>query len=125
MNYYLMIAAGGAFGAVSRYWASSLAERYNSSQFPAGTFTVNVVGSLIIGVVFVVLTERIQLAQNLRPLIMIGFLGAFTTFSTFSLDIVLLLQQGNLLTALWYTLLSVVTCVLVTLIAISVTRIIF
>ena len=123
MNYYLTIAVGGALGAMSRYWASTLAEKYNSGQFPLGTFIVNVAGSLLIGFFFVLLTEKIQLAEHYRPLVMIGFLGAFTTFSTFSLDVVLLLQQGNVLTASWYIGLSVVTCVLATWATISIARV--
>jgi len=114
MNFYLIIATGGAFGAVSRYALSVAAEKYNTSAFPFGTFLVNVVGSLLIGVVFVLLMERFPLDQQIRPLVIVGFLGAFTTFSAFSLEVVLLLQQGNYSTASWYMAMSVITCVFAT-----------
>ena len=72
---------------------------------------VNLIGSLLIGVLFIVVTEKIQLAAYLRPFLMIGFLGALTTFSTFSLDALLLVQQGYLATATAYILVSVVSCI--------------
>ncbi|MCB1670693.1 MAG: fluoride efflux transporter CrcB [Gammaproteobacteria bacterium] len=112
MSYYLAIALGGALGAVCRYWLVTLAEHHNSSLFPVGTLTVNVLGSLLIGILFVLLTEKIQAAAYLRPLLQIGFLGALTTFSTFSLDTLLLMQQGMVLPALSYITLSVILCIL-------------
>ncbi|MEX2130364.1 MAG: fluoride efflux transporter CrcB [Pseudohongiellaceae bacterium] len=114
MNYYLIIATGGAFGAVSRYALSGFAEKYNTTAFPVGTFLVNLIGSLLIGIVAILLLEKFPLDQHLRPLVIVGFLGAFTTFSTFSLEVVLLLQQGNYTTAGSYLAMSVVTCVLAT-----------
>ena len=112
MSYYLAIALGGAFGAVCRYWLVTLAEHHNTGLFPVGTLTVNVLGSLLIGVLFVMLTEKIQVAAYLRPLLVIGFLGALTTFSTFSLDALLLMQQGLFFSALSYLIVSVVSCIL-------------
>ena len=110
MSYYLAIAFGGAAGALCRYWITSLVEHHNSTSFPMGTFVVNVIGSLLIGVLFILVTEKIQLAASLRPLLMIGFLGALTTFSTYSLDALLLMQEGLLGTAVTYILVSVVSC---------------
>ena len=112
MSYYLAIALGGALGAVCRYFLVTLAEHHNKGIFPVGTLTVNILGSLFIGIVFVILTEKIQAAAYLRPLLVIGFLGAMTTFSTFSLDALLLMEQGMFLSALTYVMLSVVTCIL-------------
>lgn len=112
MNYYIAIALGGAAGAVSRYWLSGLVDSLNKGPFPLGTFTVNLVGSFLIGVVFILLAEKIHLVDSWRPIIMIGFLGAMTTFSTFSLDALLLLQQGNYNTALLYIASSVLICLL-------------
>lgn len=112
MSYYLAIALGGAFGAVCRYWLVNLAEHHNTGVFPVGTLTVNLLGSLLIGILFVMLTEKIQVAAYLRPLLVIGFLGAFTTFSTFSLDALLLMQQGLFFSALSYIFLSVASCIL-------------
>jgi len=122
MSYYLAIAFGGAAGALCRYWLTSLAEHHNSTVFPVGTFVVNVVGSLLIGVLFILVTEKIQLAAHLRPLLMIGFLGALTTFSTFSLDALLLMQEGYFGTALAYILVSVVSCLLAAWAGISLVR---
>lgn len=110
MSYYLAIAFGGAAGALCRYWMTSLVEHHNTTTFPLGTLVVNVVGSLLIGVLFILVSEKFQLAASLRPLLMIGFLGALTTFSTFSLDALLLMQEGLFVTALTYILASVVSC---------------
>ncbi|MEX0618194.1 MAG: fluoride efflux transporter CrcB [Pseudohongiellaceae bacterium] len=112
MNYYLAIGLGGAVGAMSRYWLSTLVETFNGTRFPLGTFAVNLIGSILIGVSFVILTEKIHLAEQWRPLIMIGFLGAFTTFSAFSLEALLLMQQGHHRVALGYLITSVMACVL-------------
>ena len=110
MYTYLAVALGGALGAVTRYWLSTQVERFNGSNFPLGTFTVNLIGSLLIGVLFVLFMERLSLVEQYRPLLMIGFLGAMTTFSTFSLDALLLFQQGHYNTALIYILSSVAVC---------------
>ncbi len=122
MVHYAAIALGGALGAMSRYWLTSLTERINQTQFPYGTFAVNVLGSLLVGALFVLLTEKIQFAEQLRPVLVIGFLGAFTTFSAFSLESVLLMQHGQVITALTYIVLSVVTCLIACWLGISVTR---
>jgi CrcB protein len=112
MSYYMAIAVGGAFGAMGRYWLTGLAEHHNSSVFPVGTLTVNVIGSLLLGVLFVLTTEKMPAATYLRPLFAIGFLGALTTFSTFSVDALVLLQQGFYATAVTYIVASVVICLL-------------
>ena len=110
MYTYPAVALGGVLGAVTRYWLSTQVERFNGSNFPLGTFTVNLIGSLLIGVLFVLFMERLSLVEQYRPLLMIGFLGAMTTFSTFSLDALLLFQQGHYNTALIYILSSVAVC---------------
>lgn len=110
MNTYIAIAFGGAFGAMSRFWLHTAVQKFNGSSFPLGTFTVNILGSFLIGVIFVVMAEKAQLPESLRPLIMIGFLGAMTTFSTFSLDALLLFEQGHYNIALFYIVSSVALC---------------
>ncbi len=110
MTYYLAIALGGAAGAVTRYWLSSAVEKYNASGFPLGTFAVNVLGSFLIGVFFIILAEKLHLAEPWRPIVVVGFLGAMTTFSTFSLDALLLFEQGRYNTAFFYIIISVVLC---------------
>ena len=124
MTYYLAIALGGAVGAMSRYWLSTFAEKYNSGVFPIGTVVVNLIGSLLIGVFFVVLSEKIQLATHLRPLIIIGFLGALTTFSAFSIDALLLMQQGYYSTAAGYIVVSVSSCIAAAWFGMTVTRLV-
>ncbi len=123
MYYYLAIALGGAAGATARYWLSTTVERFNSSQFPLGTFMVNVIGSFLIGIVFIVLMEKVHLVATWRPLVMIGFLGAMTTFSTFSLEALLLFQQGHYNTALFYVISSVVLCLAAAFAGMQLTRV--
>ena len=122
MNQLLLIAIGGAGGAVCRHALVNVVNQIAHSRFPYGTFTVNVLGSLLIGIMYVLITERLSLHPDWRNIFMVGFLGAFTTFSTFSLDAIYLLENGQLLTAFCYIASSVLVCLLVTWLAISVTR---
>jgi CrcB protein len=111
MKYLLFVALGGAGGAVARYLLGSLAHSLWAGAWPLGTFLVNLAGSAGIGAVFVLL-ERGSLHPDWRSVLMVGFLGAFTTFSTFSLETVALWQGGQGGLALGYMLASVVGCVL-------------
>jgi CrcB protein len=111
MPTYVAIAIGGAFGAVIRYWLSTSVEHLNGSSFPLGTFSVNVFGSFLMGALFILFMEKAELIAAYRPLLAIGFLGAMTTFSTFSLDALLLFQQGHYNNALFYVLSSVIICI--------------
>jgi len=110
--YYLSIAAGGALGAMARVWLMTAVDTITQTRFPLGTMTVNVVGSLLMGMGFVLIAERLAISPEWRPFLVAGFLGAFTTFSTFSLDALLLLQNGLLSQALTYVLGSVLLCLL-------------
>lgn len=103
---YFMIALGGAIGAMSRYGVNKWINEYWHAHFPLATLLINVLGSFVMGVAFVVIGERMPSLEPLRPLIMIGFLGAFTTFSTFSLEIVSLMNQQAWLSAVSYLSLS-------------------
>ena len=107
-----VIAAGGALGAVMRFWMSSAVYAWLGRGFPWGTLSVNLLGSFIIGLAFVMLTERLTVGSEIRAFIMIGFLGAFTTFSTFSLETLALMQEGLLLKAAMNILVSVVLCII-------------
>jgi CrcB protein len=100
---YLAVAIGGAAGSVARYAVSTLL-RTAPGTFPVGTFAVNLLGSLLIGLC-AGLAERG--APWVRPWLMAGFLGGFTTFSAFSLENMRLLRDGSLGTALAYALVSV------------------
>lgn len=103
---YLMIALGGALGALSRYGMTKWVNGYWQQSFPLATMLVNVLGCILMGVAFVIVSERMPSLATYRPLIMVGFLGAFTTFSTFSLEIVSLIDAQAWLSALSYLLLS-------------------
>jgi CrcB protein len=89
----VLVLVGGALGALSRYAASALSARLLGAGFPWGTLVVNVVGCFLIGIASG-LMERSAFPRNLWPLAVTGFLGGFTTFSTFSIDSVLLFRDG-------------------------------
>ena len=88
------IALGGAFGACSRYLVSEFCAVLLGRAFPYGTLTVNVVGSFIMGLLIAAFENEMLATEPWRQIIGLGFLGALTTFSTFSMDNVLLMQQG-------------------------------
>jgi len=111
MNNLLMIAAGGALGAISRYGLSQLAINLFGKGFPFGTLIANFVGSLLMGLLFS-LIETESLAPQVRIAVGVGFLGAFTTFSTFSLDTVLMIQSGEIQKALLNVLFNVGLCLI-------------
>jgi fluoride exporter len=90
------IAIAGAFGALARYGLDGAVSHRSPGAFPWGTFVVNVSGSLALGFLFVLLTERFTVDPWIRSSLMIGFLGAFTTFSTLSLESYRLLEDGAL-----------------------------
>ena len=103
------VAAGGATGAVVRYWLSTALYRHFGSGFPYGTIGVNILGSLLMGALFVFVIER-PMPDVWRLALAVGLLGAFTTFSTFSLDTLILVEDGELLQALLNVVVSVVLC---------------
>ena len=110
MTTILAIAAGGAGGALLRYWCSQGVHSLLGRSFPYGTLTVNVMGSLLMGLLFVLLSERQFVAAEWRAFLLIGLLGAFTTFSTFSIETLNLLEQGDVFKAGLNILFSVSLC---------------
>ncbi len=112
MNQVLAIAIGGALGALSRYWVVGLVSSLFSRAFPFGTLTVNIVGSFLIGLCYVVIVEKLAVAAEWHAILMVGFIGAFTTFSTFSLEALMLMQEGRVPVAALYILSSVLVCLL-------------
>jgi len=106
----LAIAAGGAVGALLRYWVSSGTYALLGRGFPYGTLVVNVLGSFAIGFLFVLFLERMTLSGEWRAGILVGVIGAFTTFSTFSIETLNLLEEGAHLKASLNVALSVALC---------------
>lgn len=118
---WLAIATGGALGAMARYAVNLWLYPFFEQRFPLPTLAVNVLGSVAMGVAYVWLIERGSYHPMLRHLIMTGFLGAFTTFSAFSLDAFALMRNGEVLVALGYVLLSVTSCIIAVSLAIKIT----
>ncbi len=112
MANWLAIALGGALGALSRYILSLRVYAWLGRDFPWGTLSVNLSGSFLMGFLVVVLTSRWPVAESLRNGVLVGYLGALTTYSTFALDKLQLLQQGEYLKAGSYMLLSFASCLL-------------
>ena len=110
MKMLLFIAGGGAFGAVMRYGASLGVYSFFGRGFPYGTLFVNVTGSLLMGVLSVLMLERFNVGPEWRAAILVGLLGSFTTFSTFSIETLNLLEQGEMIKASANIVLSVVVC---------------
>lgn len=108
---YLLVALGGAFGASFRFYISELILNYLGKGFPFATLAVNISGSLIMGTLYGLIEQGVIEVSIYRTLIGIGFLGAFTTFSTFSLDTLLLIQQGDVIKATINILLNVSLCI--------------
>jgi CrcB protein len=123
MKYLLFIALGGASGAVSRYLLANWAHGLWEGKIPVGTLLVNMLGSFAIGVIYVLLVERQFIHPDWRGVLMVGFLGAFTTFSTFSLETISLFEAGHLAHGAAYMLGSAVLCVIMAGAAIGLTRI--
>ena len=94
MRIVLGIAIAGALGAVARYELEGAIGRRSPSAFPWGTFIINVSGAFVLGLLFTVLTEHLTVAPWLRVALTVGFLGAYTTFSTFSLETYRLIVDG-------------------------------
>jgi len=118
----LAIAGGGALGAVLRFAMSSAIYRILGREFPYGTLAVNVLGSLLMGFLFVVLVERLALSAEWRAALLIGLLGAFTTFSTFSFETLALFESGQLFKAFLNIILSVCLCLAATWLGLSLGR---
>lgn len=122
MLHLLAIAVGGAIGSVLRYGGTVGIHHLLGKSFPYGTLTVNIVGSLLVGVLYVILVEHLQVGAEWRGLLITGLLGGFTTFSAFSLETLLLMEQGEVLRAVLNIMLSVVLCLAVAWIGIVIGR---
>ena len=116
----LAVGAGGFLGAISRFFLSTGVQRFTGTAFPYGTLAVNVVGSFLIGFLFLYFEHTIS--PNQKALLITGFLGALTTFSTFSLETVLMLQNQLYMKALANVSLNAILCVSATMIGMMVFR---
>lgn len=105
---WLAVALGGALGSILRFAAVNYLTPLFNYRYPIGTFLVNLAGSFLIGVAYVVLVEKASLPAEYRLFFITGVLGGFTTFSAFSLEILQLWQQGHVFNAIAYAVSSVV-----------------
>lgn len=107
MKLALVIALGGGLGAVSRHFLNGWVARLTGGDFPWGILVINVVGSLLMGVLVEWMALRGAVSNELRAFLTVGILGGFTTFSSFSLDTWLLIERGQTVSAFAYVALSV------------------
>jgi fluoride exporter len=110
MSVYLAIAIGGSAGAVSRFWMSNAVYQWLGYNFPYGTLAVNLLGSLLMGFLSVLLLQRLEISEEVRLGVTTGFLGSFTTFSTFALDSLQWINSGAYMKVILYIGLSVTFC---------------
>jgi CrcB protein len=108
MSIYLAIAVGGSLGAVCRYWVSTSTYAWLGTEFPWGTLMVNVTGSFLMGLLTILLSEKLSVAEEIRFALIVGFLGSYTTFSTFALDVLHSASNEAMLKAGGYIVFSVV-----------------
>jgi CrcB protein len=115
VNNVLLIGLGSGIGGIFRYLLSSLVHQYFGRTFPYGTLLVNTVGCLLMGFLFAILLERFDgMGSQLRAFLLIGFLGGFTTFSSFSIETLNLFENGQLLYAFLNILVSIILCLSLT-----------
>lgn len=123
MYSFLLVGVGGAIGAMARFGFASFVDRLWPMGFPLATLLINMIGSVAMGI-FIGLMARFlpPWQEDARLFIAVGIFGGFTTFSTFSLDTVALIERGELLQAGFYVLLSVVLCLIGLYLGLLVTR---
>lgn len=100
MDKYLLISLGAILGANLRYWISNLAAEKFGSSFPYGTFIINITGSFLIGLFITLATDRFPIDPRWRLFFVVGFLGAYTTFSTYAYESFSMLFKGQWLAGL-------------------------
>lgn len=116
MDKFLLISAGAVLGANARYWIGTWAAEKWGAAFPYGTLLINLTGSLLLGLFMALTAERLSIDPRLRLLIATGFLGAYTTFSTFTYESLSLLLKG----AMWAGLLNILGSTMLGLLAVGI-----
>tara|TARA_Y100000768_G_scaffold360631_1_gene318016 strand:- start:363 stop:740 length:378 start_codon:yes stop_codon:yes gene_type:complete len=123
MNLIIAIFLGGGCGALSRYLIIDQINKISSNSFPYGTTLVNVLGAFLIGIIYYLLISKIIINEQLKVFITIGFLGGFTTFSSFNLDFFKLIESGNIFLAIVYALASFLITIVAFYIGYSLTKV--
>ena len=108
----IWIAVGGGLGSVLRYLMVTRVDQWNAGAFPIGVLSVNALGSFLIGLIAIQLTQQSYLQPELRASLVVGLLGGFTTFSTFSYNSLQLILEGEYISALLNVVLSVLVCIM-------------
>ena len=124
MQKVIAIAIAGAIGTIARYWLGGLMQERFNSNFPAGTFAVNMIGSFLFGVVWSLAEERLVISNEARIVILTGFMGAFTTFSTFMFDTAVLMRDSLWLLAAGNLAAQIVVGLICTFLGLAVGRVI-
>lgn len=124
MPHILLVMLGGAIGAGARYQTGKLMLRLLGSAWPWATLTVNIAGGLVMGLFAGWLAARAQGGEALRLFFAVGVLGGFTTFSAFSLELILMLERGELLSAFGYALISVAASAAALMLGLAIMRVV-
>jgi CrcB protein len=110
MEKYLLIGLGGAIGSISRYVLSRMVYHSAGESFPYGTLAVNIIGCFLIGLLMALMQERLVTTPSYRYLLVIGLLGGFTTFSSFSYETLELMRMGSIAASLFNIFYNIVGC---------------
>lgn len=120
----LAVFIGGGIGSVLRYLTSIFCMRVLNTTLPMATFSVNILGSFIIGLTVSYFLHKTGLSQTYKLFITVGFCGGLSTFSTFSIEILIMLKQGNYFYSAIYTILTIIACFTAALIGLKVGKIV-
>jgi len=125
MYLILSVAIGGAIGATSRYILSNAIQNLSSNPFPYGMLLCNIIGSIILGLLYDSLTKADFFSDNMKVFLQVGILGSFTTFSAFSLEAFLMFEKSDYITVVIFILLSVVLSIGGLILGVNAIRLVF